>query len=90
MFWSNAAEPAKRTLLQSATLHVSDGLCLRSVQLPLRNLGLALDKMPPKIAVQAAEFVASGRAGPLPRQTTALIQERAAAAQAPTKTTEPI
>ncbi|CAL8471131.1 g10673 [Coccomyxa elongata] len=58
------------------------------LQLPLRNLGLALDKMPPKVAVQAAEFVASGRGGPLPRQTVALIQDRAAHATA--KTTEPV
>lgn len=68
---------------------MSDGLCFRLEQLPLRNLGLALDKMPPKVAVQAAELVAAGRAGPLPRQTIALIQERATAAQAAAKPLEP-
>lgn len=53
-----------------------------ALQLPLRNLGLALEKLPAKASVQAAEFVASDRCGPLPQQTVALVQERAAAVQA--------
>lgn len=48
------------------------------VQLPLRNLARALEQLPAEATLCAAEFVGSDRCGPLPRQTVALVQERAA------------
>ena len=51
------------------------------LQLPLSNLGSALQQMPPAVAIKAAEFLDSPKCGPLPQQTQALVRERAAAAR---------
>ena len=53
---------------------------LLAAQLPLANLGAALQQMPGGVAARAAAYLDSPQCGPLPRQTQALVRERAAAA----------
>lgn len=62
--------------------NVADCSAAPAAQLPLANLGAALQQMPGSVAVRAAEFLDSPKCGPLPRQTQALVRERAAAVQA--------
>jgi hypothetical protein len=58
----------------------SNRMVCTCAQLPLSNLGSALQQMPAAVAVRAAEFLESPKCGPLPQQTQALVRERAAAA----------